>query len=146
MLGNQRHEVVIFRELIKNIVGDKKYLFLEILDIRMTQQIRIGGLKYLICFVRNQMISNIIFVFEIKIESTLCNAGIVHDIGDGCFAEAIVDKERESRVQKGLTFSLFVVVNFSHRESPFLKNIRSCVIYLPIIIVKIHGNCQREND
>ena len=96
----------------------------------MTQQIRIGSLEYLACLVRNQMISNIVFIFELKIESALCNAGVVHDVRNRGFIKAVVDKERESRVQKGLTLHLFVIINFSHRESPFLKDIKSVCHYL----------------
>ena len=123
MLGNQRHKAVIGGELIEDIVGDKKHLFFKILNFRVAQQIRVGGLKHLTCLMRNQMISNIVLIFEIKIEGTLCDAGIVHDIRDRRFAKAVVDKERESRVQKGLAFHLFVVVDFSHRESPFLNDV-----------------------
>lgn len=77
MLGDQRHKAVVGSKLIEDIVGDEKHLLLKILDVRMAQQIRIGCLEYLACLVRNQMISNIVFIFEIKIESALCNAGVV---------------------------------------------------------------------
>ena len=83
------------------------------------------------------MISNIVFIFEIKIESALCNAGVVHDVRNRGFIKAVVDKERESRVQKGLTFHLFVIINFSHRESPFLKDIKS-VCHYPVYNYRYH--------
>ena len=130
MLGDQRHKAVVGSKLVEDIVGDEKNLFFKILDIRMTQQIRIGSLEYLACLVRNQMISNIVLIFEIKIEGALCNAGVVHDVRNRGFIKAVVDKERESRVQKGLTLHLFVIINFSHRESPFLKDIKSVCHYL----------------
>ncbi len=41
----------------------------------------------------NQMIPNIVLIFEIKIEGTFCNAGVIHDIRNGCFTEAVVDKK-----------------------------------------------------
>ena len=126
MLGDQRHKAVVGSKLIEDIVGDEKHLLLKILDVRMAQQIRIGCLA---CLVRNQMISNIVFIFEIKIESALCNAGVVHDVRNRGFIKAVVDKERESRVQKGLTLHLFVIINFSHRESPFLKDIKKVCHY-----------------
>ena len=129
MLGDQRHKAVVGSKLIEDIVGDEKHLLLKILDVRMAQQIRIGCLEYLACLVRNQMISNIVFIFEIKIESALCNAGVVHDVRNRGFIKAVVDKERESRVQKGLTLHLFVIINFSHRESPFLKDIKNVCHY-----------------
>ena len=104
MLGDQRHKAVVGSKLIEDIVGDEKHLLLKILDVRMAQQIRIGCLEYLACLVRNQMISNIVFIFEIKIESALCNAGVVHDVRNRGFIKAVVDKERE-RYQKRVSLS-----------------------------------------
>lgn len=65
-----------------------------------------------------------------SISDIVNNAGVVHDVRNRGFIKAVVDKERESRVQKGLTFHLFVIINFSHRESPFMKDIKSVCHYL----------------
>ena len=80
MLGDQRHKAVVGSKLIEDIVGDEKHLLLKILDVRMAQQIRIGCLEYLACLVRNQMISNIVFIFEIKIESSLGYTCLIYNI------------------------------------------------------------------
>ena len=80
MLGDQRHKAVVGSKLVEDIVGDEKNLFFKILDIRMTQQIRIGSLEYLACLVRNQMISNIVLIFEIKIESSLGYTCLIYNI------------------------------------------------------------------
>ena len=80
MLGDQRHKAVVGSKLIEDIVGDEKHLLLKILDVRMAQQIRIGCLEYLACLVRNQMISNIVFIFEIKIESSFCDSRVFYNI------------------------------------------------------------------
>lgn len=74
-------------------------------------------MEYLACLVRQQMISNIVFIFEIKIESALCNAGVVHDVRNRGFIKAVVDKERESRVQKGLTASICLLLSIFPTES-----------------------------
>ena len=93
MLGNQRHETVVGGKLVEDIVGDKKHLLFKITDIRVAQQICVGGLKYLTRLMCDQMIPNIVLVFEIKIEGTFCNTGVIHDIRNGCFTEAVVDKK-----------------------------------------------------
>ena len=85
MLGDQRHKAVVGSKLIEDIVGDEKHLLLKILDVRMAQQIRIGCLEYLACLVRNQMISNIVFIFEIKVKRSFCHACIFNNICNGSF-------------------------------------------------------------
>ena len=45
MLGNQRHETVVGGKLVEDIVGDKKHLLFKITDIRVAQQICVGGLN-----------------------------------------------------------------------------------------------------
>ena len=112
MLGDQRHKAVIGSKLIEDIVGDKKHLLLKILDVRMAQQIRIGCLEYLACFVRNQMISSIVVIFEIKIESALCNACFVNYVSDRGFAESFGREEFIAVLRSEFSFNFLLFSTF----------------------------------
>ena len=114
MLGQKPHQIQIGCQLIENIIHDKDHLILKILNLRMLLQCQIGSLKYLACLVGDQVIADIVFIFEIKIKRSFGNTCIFYNICNGSFIESIVYKKRESGIQQGFPFLLFVVIDFSH--------------------------------
>ena len=67
----------------------------------MLLQCQIGSLKYLACLVGDQVIADIVFIFEIKIKRSFGNTCIFYNICNGSFIESIVYKKRESGIQQG---------------------------------------------
>ena len=80
----------------------------------MLLQCQIGSLKHLACFVSDQVIADIVFVFEIQIKSSFCHTGVFYDIRNRSLIESIVYKERKSGIQQGFPFLLLVMIDFSH--------------------------------
>ena len=76
MLGQKPYQIQIGCQLIENIIHDKDHLILKILNLWMLLQCQIGSLKYLACLVGDQVIADIVFIFEIKIKRSFGNTCI----------------------------------------------------------------------
>lgn len=104
MLGQKPYQVQVGCQLIQNIIHNKDYLIFKIPDLCMFLQFEIGILKDLTGFVSDQVIADIVFVFEIQIKSSFCHTGVFYDIRNRSLIESIVYKERKSGIQQGFPF------------------------------------------
>ncbi len=63
------------------MVDQKNNTLLQICDVRLLEG-EVRPPEHLAGFVGNQLVSNIVFIFEIQIKGSLRHAGIIHNIGD----------------------------------------------------------------
>jgi hypothetical protein len=68
--------------------------------------------------VGHKLVSDVIFVLEIKVKSALCHACLINDIGYGCFAEALCSEKIKGGFQQCIFFQFLVYIYFSHKFSP----------------------------
>ena len=80
----------------------------------MRQHELISILKDLIGLVGDEMVVDIILVLKIKIKGSLSNTCLIDDVRDGSFGKAVLDKEREGRLQQGIALLKFIIVHFAH--------------------------------
>ena len=73
-----------------------------------------GFMEQLMGLVCDQLVADVIFVFKIQVEGTLCNSRLFHNVGDGCGVDALCDKEVVGAVKERLFFLFFILVNFPH--------------------------------
>ena len=66
-----------------------------------------------------ELVMNIILVLEIKIKCAFCNACLVNDVRDGGLAYTLTHKQPESRIKEGISFDLFVGIEFSRIPASF---------------------------
>ena len=59
-------------------------------------------------FVRDQLISNIIFIFKIEVKSSFGNSCIFHNIGNGCLGKPLSGKEFKGSVVQSTFLSFFI--------------------------------------
>ena len=73
------------------------------------EKLEIVGVDYFhVDMMYNQFVPNIIFIFEIEIESALCHSCIFHNIGNGCLSKSFCSKEFKGSVVQS-TFLSFLI-------------------------------------
>ena len=64
----------------------------------------------------DKLVPKIVLIGKIKVEGSLCHAGLIDDVGDRSFVKTILHEEPECSIQKRIFFLLLVLIYFSHEK------------------------------
>ena len=117
VLGKKFHQSLLILKAFNDIVRYKKNFFLEVRDN--------GSIQCLMCIVKklagfkcDQLIPQVIFIFKIQIKSSLCQSGLIYNVGYGCLCKAFSCKKVKCCLKQYIHFQFFIIFYFSHIQLP----------------------------
>ena len=109
ILGNKAKQTTLSFQPVQNIIYNKMKLCSETGNVGGFQSVMRLGKKFA-GFVRDQLISNIIFIFKIEVKSSFCNTCIFHNIGNGCLGKPLSGKEFKGSVVQSTFLPFFIAI------------------------------------
>lgn len=104
---------MLFLKTVDNVIGDKTDLFFKTAKIQFPHFLK-SFFKKAVAFISNELVPQIIFIFKIEIERSLCQTGFFHDIRNGGLRKPFFLQTDRMR---SLT-ERFVLKVYCHRLSP----------------------------